>query len=238
MTVATITVTCRDCGTEWDTEPAMFRGRNMVPTRGLCANCEQAEQATEAKAARQDRWLSYRAASGLPKAHWDRPLPSETTDAGRLLRAWAKGELQLLTLTGPVGVGKTWAAAATIWRAWWWRPVRWIEVARTMTQLRAAFGDDDRAKALGALTGHGSAVFDDLDKVPGTEAGLGALFSALDGRLSAGVPVLVTMNTSIGQLATQIDRSKGGELGAAVASRLSAGELIQVGGEDKRRRAA
>lgn len=228
-------VDCRDCGTKFETEPIYWRGKQIIPPSALCETCWDAEEKREAEEKRRSQWQLNKAAALMPKQYWDRPLPSGPV--GERLAAWARGDIELLILSGPVGVGKTWAAAAACWQAWWHRPVRWVEVARAMTQLRASFGDEDRAKALSAFTGDGSVVLDDIDKVPGTEAGLTTLFSALDTRVASGVPVLVTMNSSIGELAQQIDRGKGGFLGDAIASRLSAGELIRVGGQDKRRAA-
>lgn len=224
--------TCRTCGAVFHSEPVMWRGRNVVPASSLCSPCQQEADKAEKKAERQNAWLANRSRAGLPLDKWDAIRPDEPLIP--TMAAWAKGEIPLLVLTGPVGVGKTEAAAWAIWRAWWYRSVRWISVALAMGQLRASFGDEARAEALRSLTGSGSVVLDDIDKVPATEAGLSMLFAAIDSRIAQGSPLLVTMNTSLGQLAAQIDRSKGAQLGGAIASRLASGQVIVMEGKDRR----
>lgn len=226
-------VTCRDCGGLYTAAPVKWRGRNLVPSSGICANCDEQAERERARQGRAWAWEANQARSGLPADLRGRKLDTGNP-VGQAALDWATGKIPLLVLTGPVGVGKTYVASAAIRRAWLHRPVRWVAVARAMGQLQGAFGDEDRAAALRALNGDDSVVLDDLDKVPGTEAGLSRLFGAIDSRIASGAPTLVTMNTSIGELAAQIDRSKGAQLGQAVASRLSGGMVIRMTGPDRR----
>jgi len=228
--------TCPDCGNRFYTEAILWRGRDVVPAASQCEPCWQTEEEAERKAKQRDAWIANRGRAGLPKKLWN--VSRQPDGLTPTLTSWINGEIPVLVLSGNVGVGKTFAAAWTIWRAWQHREVRWVGVARAMGQLRAAFGDQDRANALRALTGDRSVVLDDIDKIPGTESGLSMLLAAIDARIAENAPLLVTMNSGIGELAGQIDRGKGGYLGEAIASRLSAGKVVELAGQDKRLRVA
>lgn len=225
-------VTCRDCGKKRDVEPVMWRGRNVIPMNSRCDECSEKEDQRELEAARRDAWLNNRNRSLMPQHLWKPDRPA--AEVVPTLQRWITGEETLVVLIGPVGVGKTFAAAWAAERAWFRRQVRWVGVARAMGQLRASFGDEDRAEALRSFTGDGSAVLDDIDKVPATETGLANLFSAIDSRLASGSPLLVTANSSLGELASKIEQRKGGQLGEAIASRLAGGTVLRMDGDDRR----
>lgn len=219
-------VTCPGCGAERDVKPAIVLGREFVGG-GWCQPCLDADLAREAEAERQNLWADRRNRSQLPRDLENLQVPDG--QLGAIASRWAAGEIPLLVLHGPVGVGKTHLAAAACWQAFSHRPVRWVSVARAMSQLRAAFGDDDRARALAALTGDGSVVLDDIDKVPPTDAGASMLYTAIDARIVSGRPMLITMNSDIGQLAGRM-----GEMGDAIASRVQAGMAVRMTGADRR----
>lgn len=225
-------ITCRECGNEFWAEPVIWRGRNIIPASSLCEPCLRAEDAAKQERDRRNAWVMNRNRANVPKNLWNvSRRPDGLTPA---LTDWINGETQMLVLSGPVGVGKTFAAAWAIWRAWQHRGVRWVAVARAMGQLRASFGDEDRATALQSLMGDRSVVLDDIDKVPGTEQGLSMLLAAIDARVAENSPVLVTMNSSISTLGQQLEGRKGGHIGEAIASRLASGKVISLAGDDKR----
>jgi DNA replication protein DnaC len=94
-----------------------------------------------------------------------------------------------------------------------------------------AFGDEDRAAAVDAITGRGGLVLDDLDKVKPSEWACAQLLAAIDSRVQDDRSLLVTMNVTLGQLAEKL----GPGWGDAIASRLAGYcEIVAVGGEDRR----
>ena len=222
-------MTCRDCGRELNAEPAILFGRKINPPP-LCDGCLDVELAAADEERRRQEFLSRLARSKLPREKQAIELDGPLAD---LARKWAAKELPVLVLTGPIGVGKTHTAAAAAWLALRSRSLRWVEVARAMTQLRAAFGDQDRADALSALTGSDSVVLDDLDKVPATEQGLSMIFAAVDARIAEGSPLLVTMNSDLAGLADRLDPKRTGA-GEAIASRLQVGRVVKLAGADRR----
>lgn len=220
---------CRNCGRDLDSATAIIFGRTVNPPT-LCDPCLEEDEAAVEEQRQANAFLSRLARSGLPRGKQGIELDG---NAQRLAAEWASGDLPVLVLYGPVGVGKTHTAAGATWLALRSRQVRWVEVARAMTRLRASFGDRDRAGALSALTGSDSVVLDDLDKVPATEAGLATIFAAIDARVAEGSPLLVTMNNDLDGLARRLDPKVSG-VGEAIASRLQVGRVVGSTGTDRR----
>lgn len=162
--------------------------------------------------------------SGLPTALRGTKLPDD--QLGQVAAKWVAGEFSTLVLTGAVGVGKTYLAAGATWAFLQSRPIHWVSVARMMLQLRASFGDDDRAKALKVLTGTGPLVLDDLDKVNPTEDGRASVFTAIDTRIEEQAPLLVTTNLELTEI--------GKRYGDPVMSRLRSGHVVKMTGPDRR----
>lgn len=165
------------------------------------------------------------AASGLPKALHGIDLPE--TQVGELAGNWAEGKLNGLCLTGGVGVGKTYTAAAACWARLQREGCQWVSVARLMTKMRAGFEDEARKAATAAIIKPSAVVLDDLDKVNPTEFGKEVIFAAVDGRVEADAPLLVTTNLS----PTEI----GKKLGEPVMSRVAGYcEVVRMAGVDRR----
>src|ERR1700733_14074577 len=133
--------------------------------------------------------------SGIPRSLRGKSFlaapPGAAADASR---RWADGETLGLALTGAVGSGKTWLAAAAAWARLQDHPLTWVSVSRMMSQLRSGFGSDEKKAADAIVTGTGSIVLDDLDKVNPTDFGKEILFTAIDARVAEGSSILVTAN--------------------------------------------
>jgi DNA replication protein DnaC len=187
---------------------------------GLCQDC--LDYTAEKRAERLERRI---VGSGLPPALQRIEIPK--TQAGAIARKWAKDEFPGLCLTGPIGVGKTHLAAAATWLRLQAQPTRWVAVSRLMTQMRAGFADESRKIATKAILDARAVVLDDLDKVTPSDYGREVIFAAVDGRVQAGTPLLVTTNLALSEL--------GDKLGDAVMSRLAGYcHAVKLDGPDQR----
>lgn len=148
-------------------------------------------------------------------------------EAVDLAKRWGNGEIKGLCFTGDTGVGKTWLAAAAMWPMLYRRRVRWVDTAQLMSALAASFGDEHRGLALRVVSGDGPAVLDDIDKVNPTESARQCLFAAINARIAAGAPLLITTNEPISGL--------GELLGKPIMSRLAGYcEVVEMIGPDRR----
>jgi DNA replication protein DnaC len=144
---------------------------------------------------------------------------------------WARGDILGLVLSGEVGVGKTWIAAAATNEKLKATPVRWFSAARFMVQARAGFKDRAREEITDVLTRPDLAlVLDDIDKANPTEFTREVLFEAIDERIANATPILVTTNLRYPELEQR--------LGEPIASRLSTCQAHRIEGQDRRRKAA
>jgi DNA replication protein DnaC len=200
-----------------------------VPLGGdLCERCSDEEDRRQLREEAEEKLAANLEGSSLPGDLQRIDFSGFThPEAVELAEAWGAGKLRGLCLTGDVGVGKTRLAAAASWRMLRRRRIRWVDVAQLVSALRASFNDEHRAQAIRVVTGHGPAVFDDLDKVNPTEYVREVLFAALNARLAAGSPLLVTTNESLPEL--------GELLGKPILSRLVGYcEVVEMVGPDRR----
>jgi DNA replication protein DnaC len=144
---------------------------------------------------------------------------------------WARGEIHHLLLCGPVGAGKTGLAASAVRERCERAATTWVSVPKMLANLTARFGDEDRAIALSAMTGHGAIVLDDLDKMRAGPTAAANIFAAIDGRVQSGAQILVTANKTPAQIASAI----GDDFGAAIGDRLRAFTVVEVGGRSQRK---
>lgn len=253
-----LTRKCRGCGASTQAMSLKFKrsvatGRveeRDVAVGGLyCDDCEDKRQREDLERLTRERIDQYRQWACVPQRYAKADFTGFTApEALEAAEAWSRGELRGLCLTGDVGVGKSWLAAAALWamirrRAAEdaaeeldeasddaprrMRPVRWVSVSGLMADLRRSFSDSDRADAVKVVAGRSAIVLDDLDKVNPSEFGKEIIFSTLDARVAADAPVLVTTNATPAEL--------GRKLGKAVMSRI-AGEcmVVKMVGPDRR----
>ncbi len=149
---------------------------------------------------------------------------------------WSAGELKGLVLLGPIGVGKTTIAAATV-RAYMvnylHRPSpRWINTVQALNDLSRGFNDRQRIETMDALDGkHAALVLDDIDKAKPNASAAAHVFGAIDACLTHERSLIVTTNLMPSQLATYWPKPHG----QTIASRLAGYcEFHKITGRDRR----
>lgn len=243
------------CGTTVTrTIPAGYTERAAKIMRGIplmCAVCIDADERAQRdrerermRRGREDRCLLPR---GLRSLTWESYETHRKGAAGALVAAQAlatgKHEKCGAMFVGPVGVGKTRLAATCAWAMLDRCELRYVNVADLMTKLTAAFGDGARAEALKVLTGRTALVLDDLDKINPTQTVLAHLYTAIDGRVQNGAPLIVTTNLMPGKLREKLARPGRGEdaearavIADSIVSRLLGHCTVHgIDGEDGRR---
>lgn len=137
-----------------------------------------------------------------------------------------------LVLVGEVGVGKSMLAAATAWALLERRPVKWFLTANLMRLLGADFKSEQFAEADTVIRGTDALVLDDIhDAKPSENAALN-LKTAIDNRITAGAPLIVTTNLGLDDIAARYPTH-----GNAIVSRLVGScSILEVRGHDRRLR--
>lgn len=223
-TATVVTKECRECGKEMKLAiPEGVKEGSLGDrfARGmslLCDECAVIVERREEQGKLDERVELLVTNCGIPDEYrgftWEEMEDGERRKpAIDAAKAWAAGTINGLLIGGPVGTGKSRLAATAAWdRLGRAKPLRWVSVARLVTMDKAGFGTDEKKQATKLLTGKAPLVLDDLDKVPVTESVKSILFLAIDNRVTAGVPLLVTTNLPKDQFE--------GEFGSAIASRL------------------
>jgi DNA replication protein DnaC len=220
---------CAECEAEihspmgTDGQPSEIAVKAACSFRRLCEECLDREEAARKAAA--DRKVRDRliVESKVPAALRGLEFATARTfhESDRNLRAvdacekWARGEWEKrgLYLVGGAGVGKTYLAATAAWaRLLRVEEISWCSVAQLMGNLNRAFGDRERRDALSVLLGDGPLVLDDFDKVKPSEFGTQQIFTAIDSRVQAGVPLIVTANLRLGEVVERYGEPIGSRL--------------------------
>ena len=231
---------CVDCGATVIVEmPVDQDGLPSAISRALgvmCADCTRNEAQREAERHRealQDAREGRARESGMPtKLKAIRFASLEQTPQNRLAieraEAWGRSQIKGLVLQGPVGVGKTWTAAAAANLLLDRKPLRWMSVSRMLAQARAGFKTKERDEVTAILLNPTlTLILDDIDKANPTEFAKDILFQAIDERVNADTPLLVTTNKRYNELHDTY--------GEAIASRLAGYcEGVRIEGEDRR----
>jgi DNA replication protein DnaC len=146
---------------------------------------------------------------------------------------WGAGEIQGLMLVGTVGVGKSTLAIAALRSRIERRneSLRWMSAPQMFAALASSFENETRLRTLGMLEGHKGLALDDIDKGRPTAYGAEMTYLAVDQRIVAKAPLLVTANSDLDALSTRWPE----EYAEAIVSRLIGHcDLIAVDGSDRR----
>lgn len=240
-------VTCSECGGEFDRDeiPADMRGsfrrilESHLPWCDEC--CERADIEIERQAHAQQQHSAAKRAhdrrrvAGIPvklrDLSWSDVEVGNRPEVLAAARRWAGGGSPGLLLAGPVGVGKTWLAAAAAWALLERAPLHWLSVPALFARLSLGYADDERQATVRVLAGSTGLVLDDVDKVRATDYAAEQLFCAIDNRVAAGAPLLITTNLRLGELAAKFPDP----FGEAIVSRLAQHcEAFALDGHDRR----
>lgn len=228
---------CVDCGETVLVEKPEQGSERWMAIGVICDKCEaaqaQAESEREAEVLREARVVRVRS-SGLPAVLTDVRISSlertpENSAALDKAEEWGRGALNGLVITGPVGVGKTWTAAAASNLYLDRKPLRWFSVARMLAQAKAGFRTTAKDEVNSVLLDASMAlVMDDIDKVNPTDFARDILFQAIDERVNNRTALLVTTNMRY----TEIEET----YGEPIASRLAGYcEPVRIEGQDRRK---
>lgn len=182
---------------------------NSLPFACDCeaAERERAETAAEDQrrkaAERRKRQEAIFAASGMPEAWRERSLAlwQTETEEQRLALSAALHFLddaaprRSLFLVGDIGCGKTFLASCLARdKHRRGRRVRWARVGDILADIRRSFNSREDSDPLASYKQTACLVLDDLGKERPTEWAVEQLFSLIDSRYNAGLPLIVTSN--------------------------------------------
>lgn len=195
----------------------------------LCDRCGQ-----ERVLARVER---QRSRIGVPTALArytlaDVDQPEGLEDAMELVSRWVRGDVALVGLEGPIGVGKTcMASAAANMLAARGQRVRYYSTASLARTLSLKWRDPRREEAVEALMGHCALVLDDIEIIGTSQHAANQLYVDINERIVGAAPLLVTTNLSLAELEVYWAELLGGQ---RIASRLCLLDWEYLDGADKR----
>lgn len=197
----------------------------------VCDPCDLEREAAYQRGIRKSGLDARFRASGLPPAmvgyDWrDMDRTGSRRSVVAAARAWTESSSGRMVICGPVGTGKTRLAATAAWERLQLGDVVWCSVPVLLQHQFADKGSPERKHAQQALAGTRPLVLDDLGKEKPGDWSRQVLFGAIDARIQAGTPILITSNFDPDELA---DR-----LGEAVGSRLREFHQFELPGRDRR----
>lgn len=246
----TLETTCRECHVPIVLPTGGLSAKALGMLRAfaaglMCEPCSIAADEAEvlqrnrdAQGKADDEYAARLKQSGVP--HLPSGFEWPETEAGAEARAWAQRRSSVLVLTGPVGSGKTTLAVAAFRERMRpkvdngvviSRPGAWRSATAFMAALGSGFGSKLRDEAAELAQGGFVLGLDDLDKTRPSEYAAEQMFALIDGAVASRAPLVVTMNASLGALASRWGGT--GSVGDAIASRLAEG-VVLVDGPDRR----
>lgn len=216
------------CGHAVDALP----GHGAVWRDEPCPDCSERRDRERASRERARAAASRRAHAAIPHQFHDTRLADLAGWPGDLILAchtWLQ-QGGGLYVYGPVGTGKSSAAAAAAWELSERRPVRWVTSSRLARWAASDFGSDERERAQSLASSRSALVLDDFGDEPTSDAAAAIIKDVLSERLDAGSPLIVTSNLRIDEAC-----ARNPSLGQRVASRLRGYcFVVEVGGRDHR----
>lgn len=179
-------------------EPGRFA--RHAPAVRYCDPCDELLQEAERERAegneRERRIRRSRMPSELRGHTFDEMYVSGgRAEAIKAAREWAAVENPGgLCLFGSVGCGKTRLAATAAWARLDHYPIRWTTVPVLLARLLGVLDDSSKADMTRLITGRFPLALDDLDKTNASEWARAQLFAAIDERVNAAAPLLITTN--------------------------------------------
>lgn len=191
------------------------------------SNAKAAVETQEAQAANRARFL------GVPLRYADATLES-VADGGKL-STWAKSDrAHSLVVTGPVGVGKTYAACALAIRLNEMKvQVRYASQASILRSIRATWGqraETSEESVWRTLTAPHVLIVDDVGAARGNDNDALRISELIDDRYNDRKPTIIVTNLKPEQLKS--------ELGDRAYDRIcEGGRIVVMTGESRRRKA-
>lgn len=203
----------------------------------ICDHCALELETAQARRLESIEFASRLKRSGLPAElrglTWEgMDRAGERRESIVAARAWVESSKGRLFLTGSAGVGKTRLAATALWDRMQGAGDRagteavWMPVASLMQWAFFPSLSQERQRAQRALASLVPLVLDDLGKEKPSDWARQIMFGAIDLRLQAGVPVIITSNLDADEIA---DR-----LGSSFGSRLRQFHQYELAGRDRR----
>lgn len=227
------TINCPHCGAELPAKTVEFNGR-CVPIGYEFCHCEGAvaervarmREEQEREAAREAEEIRRKCvAAGIPKRYLDAEHPNaeavaEAVEAGQGFYVY--GEQGTLKTTLAMAAARLLVARGV--------QVRACVVPNLMEAMRSRTAEDR------ALTERLSTsqvlILDDLGKESATAYACERLFTIINDRYNAMLPVIVTSNYSRGEIARKLTE---GDVGRSIASRLvETTRIVHLDGADRR----
>lgn len=200
-------------------EHALKVARSMM----VCDECADALETDDRQRQQAIEFRGRLERSGLPKElrglQWD--AMDRSGDRRGVIaagRAWTESRKGRLFLTGGVGVGKTRLAATALWDRMKGDGERagteaiWMPVASLMQWAFFPSLSAERQRAQRALASPVPLVLDDLGKEKPGDWARQIMFGAIDLRIQAGVPILITSNLDADDLTARLGQGFGSRL--------------------------